>query len=208
MQMVPSDELDEYPRPRFRRFFLLPLAIVIAGAALFAALRPASDEGDDRPRTLPAFSLPLLDGGTLSSSELAGRPIVLNVWASWCSPCREEAPTFERLWRRHRGHGVQFVGINTQDQPDSARAFAKEFGLTYPIVRDVDQDLVAELEEISGISDTWPQTFFVSEEGRFVANEAGEALTTDRGAVLGAISEEDLEAAISALLTAGSAPTP
>jgi cytochrome c biogenesis protein CcmG/thiol:disulfide interchange protein DsbE len=206
--MVPDDEFEEYPRPRFRRFFLLPLAIVIAGAALFAALRPASQGGDDHPRPLPAFSLPRLDGGTLSSSELDGSPIVLNVWASWCSPCREEAPTFERLWRRHRGHGLRVIGINTQDNEASARAFVEEFGITYPVVRDVEQDLVSELEDFSGISDAWPQTFFVGIDGRFVSSDAGEALTTQDGTVLGAISEEDLEARIAELLGAAPAPTP
>jgi cytochrome c biogenesis protein CcmG/thiol:disulfide interchange protein DsbE len=206
--MVPADELEEYPRPRFRRFFLLPVAIVAAAVALFAALRPASDSDGRPPASLPEFSLPLLDGGTLTSTDLEGAPLVLNVWASWCSPCREEAPTFERLWRRHRGHGLQIIGINTQDDEPSARAFVEEFGITYPVVRDADQALVAELEEFSGISDAWPQTFFVGTDGRFVSSDAGDALTTEDGTVLGAISERDLETRIAQLLGAAPAASP
>jgi cytochrome c biogenesis protein CcmG, thiol:disulfide interchange protein DsbE len=196
--MVPSDELEQYPRPKLRRFFLLPVAIAVGVAALVAALQPA--DAPERAK-LPEFELPLLDGGTLSSDDLEGKPVVLNLWASWCGPCREEAPAFERLWRRHRGHGLQIIGINTRDHDGPARDFVEEFGVTYPIVRDADQELVRELEEISGIRGALPQTFFVGRDGYLVGSGTGNEVGS-RGstAVLGALSEEELEAQIQTLL--------
>ena len=204
--MIPTEEIEEYPRPRFRRFFLLPVAIVLVGAAVYAALQPADES---RPQRAPGFSLPLLDGGTLTSEELEGSPIVLNLWASWCGPCREEAPVFERLWRRHRHHGLQIIGVNTRDSDEDARRFVDEYGITYPVVRDADQELVGELEDVSGLHGALPQTFFVGRDGYFLASESGEEVATEgQTAVLGALSEEDLEARIQQLLAGSSTPTP
>ena len=206
--MIPADEIEQYPRPRFRRFFLLPVAIVIGGAALFAALQPAEESEPGAPQQAPEFSLPLLEGGTLTSEELRGSPVVLNLWASWCGPCREEAPALERLWRKHGHHGLQIIGVNTRDTDEAARGFVERYGITYPIVRDADQELVAQLEEISGLRDALPQTFFVGRDGNFLASDSGEEVTTEGPtAVLGAISEKELEAQIQKLL-AGASPQP
>ena len=206
--MVPSDEIEQYPRPRFRRFFLLPVAIVVGVAGLVAALRPA-DRAVDEPIAAPEFELPLLAGGTLTSAELEGRPVILNVWASWCGPCRKEAPVFQQLWERHHHHGLQVVGVNTRDTEAAARAFVEEFGITYPVVRDAEQELVGELEDISGIHGALPQTFFIDAEGNFQAAESGDELATQGDtAVLGALSEEDLEARVDELLAPPTTPTP
>lgn len=205
--MVPSDEFEQYPRPRFARYFLLPAAIVIGVAALIAAFRPARE--DPAPRRIPSFELPLLGGGTLSSDDLRGDPVVFNLWASWCGPCRREAPVFERLWRTHHHHGLQIVGINTHDSPEDAERFVTRYGITYPIVRDVDGGLVEGLEDISGIHGALPQTFFVTRGGYIQGSGAGGRLR-DEGevAVLGAMSESALESRIAELFLAPSSPRP
>jgi cytochrome c biogenesis protein CcmG/thiol:disulfide interchange protein DsbE len=119
--------------------------------------------------------------GELSLEELRGSPVVLNFWASWCPPCREEAPRLERLWRESRDRGVVFLGLDMQDLTGDAREFMREFGISYPNVRDPGDD-VARDWGVTGL----PETFFVSARGRVVAH------------VIGAISTEQLKNGIAA----------
>jgi cytochrome c biogenesis protein CcmG/thiol:disulfide interchange protein DsbE len=119
--------------------------------------------------------------GQLALDELRGAPVVLNFWASWCPPCRTEAPRLERSWRGSRGRGVVFLGLDMQDLTGDAREFIREFHITYPNVRDPG-DEVARDWGVTGL----PETFFVSPRGRVVAH------------VIGAISSEQLEEGIAA----------
>ncbi|MFN2389197.1 MAG: TlpA disulfide reductase family protein [Actinomycetota bacterium] len=153
----------------------------------------------------PAFSLPLLDGGTLSSSDLRGHPVVVNFWASWCEPCKEEAELLERAWRDYRDDGVVFVGVNIQDARDEAEAFVDRFDITYPIVRDETEALARKLA-VYGI----PETFFIDDEGLFLASIAGPARSEREGTVvLGAISPEQLFTNLDLLVArAASSPRP
>ena len=173
----------------------------MAVAALSTLLfRPAPREPEGSNR-LPVFSLALLEGnGSVTSSDLAGSPVVLNFWASWCGPCRDEAPTFEAAWQRYKDRGVKFVGVNVCDLEPEAEDFVDEFGITYPIVRDPDQELADAL----GIECALPQTFFVDETGAFLATSArGDEVPGGGGrVVLGDIEPEDLQARIDELLAA------
>src|SRR5688500_5297220 len=74
----------------------------------------------------PDFSLPLVGGGRLSSDDLKGGPVVVNFWASWCVPCREEAPILEAKWQEYRDQGVTVLGVNVQDSAGDATEFAEE----------------------------------------------------------------------------------
>jgi thiol-disulfide isomerase/thioredoxin len=144
----------------------------------------------------PEFELGLLSGGTLSSADLEGSPVVLNVWASWCTPCREEAPVFERLWREYEDEGVRFVGVNTQDTEEGALDFVKDFGMTYPVVFDREQELVEQLDLVG-----LPQTFFLDSDYEFEASSSQEQVGTGRGTVvLGAMGEKELRDRIEGLL--------
>jgi cytochrome c biogenesis protein CcmG, thiol:disulfide interchange protein DsbE len=85
------------------------------------------------------FTLPMLSGdGVFVLDDYAGGPLFVYFWASWCAPCREEAPIIERLWPEYDALGYTFVGVNILDAERDARAFAAEFGLTFPLVRDVE----------------------------------------------------------------------
>lgn len=108
----------------------------------------------------PDFTLDLMDGGQLLRSELAGRPVVINFWASWCTPCRDEAAGLERTWRDYEGRGVVFVGIDIQDSELDARFYLEEFDVTYPNGRDEDGKITVEYGVVG-----LPVTFFVSKEG-------------------------------------------
>jgi peroxiredoxin len=156
-----------------RRGFILAVGLTVLGAAGCGPLGslgrfiPGSRVGspkedgsatDDLARD---FTLRLLDGGTFRLSDYRGRPVVLNFWASWCGPCRAEAPVLENAWQQYKDQGVIFLGIAVQDREENSRAFIKEFGLTYPVGLDVD-DRVATLYEITGL----PTTVFIDADGR------------------------------------------
>jgi len=127
------------------RIFVIVTGMVglVALAALGVALsrgvgQPsigATDAGFD---VAGDFTLPDLEGGTFTLSEHAQGPVFLYFWASWCQPCREEAPIIQRLWPEYRDRGYTFVGVNIIDSEDAAREFIDEFGLSFPMVRDVD----------------------------------------------------------------------
>ena len=170
-------------------------AVVLVGLLAWGFLVP----GRITQRAAPDFELQLLDGGTLSSEELKGEPVVLNFWASWCKPCREEMPAFERMWQRYRDEGVQIVGVNLQDSAEGAREFVDEIHVTYPIALDSDGSLAADLG-VRGL----PQTFFIDADFEFEKLSPGEALEgAGNRVVFGAIDEETLEAKIKELLEGG-----
>jgi cytochrome c biogenesis protein CcmG, thiol:disulfide interchange protein DsbE len=123
------------------------------------------------PPPLPPLARPLraaLADGQINIAELRGVPVVLNFWASWCVPCREEAPILERGWRRDSRRGVLYLGLNMQDLTDDARGFLKEFGITYPTIRDPG-DSVAKDYGATGI----PETYFMDRRGRVVGHVIG-----------------------------------
>jgi cytochrome c biogenesis protein CcmG/thiol:disulfide interchange protein DsbE len=121
----------------------------------------------------PAFALTRLDGrGGLSSASFAGKPQVLNFWASWCGPCRAEAPLFVRAAQQY-DRRVLFLGVDHQDFAGDARAFARRHGFNYPSVVDKGDKLYAAYG-LTGV----PETFCVDAHGRVVAHVPG-AVTRD-----------------------------
>ena len=108
----------------------------------------------------PSFAMSLLNGSEFRLEDYAGRPLVINFWASWCPPCRDESPGFERVWKKYRGEGVQFVGVNIQDTKEEAARYAEEFDLTFPNGLDPDGKITVEYGVIG-----LPVTFFVGANG-------------------------------------------
>ena len=137
----------------------------------------------------PEFALPLFDGGEFVPSRHTGSAVVVNFWASWCPPCREEAPLLERAWRSYRNSDVQFVGVQTQDAEEDGRAYLKEFGVTYPSGMDAGGRITVDYGVIG-----LPVTFLINRDG-----------VVERRWV-GAIGEEQLTSWLEEL-TAGVAPS-
>ena len=125
---------------------------------------------------------PLADG-RLALDELHGLPVVLNFWASWCAPCRQEAPILEAGWRKWSERGVLFLGLNMQDTTEDARAFLTEFEVGYPSIRDPGKEVSLDYG-LTGI----PETYFIDAKGRVVAHAIGaldrETLDQDTRAAL------------------------
>jgi cytochrome c biogenesis protein CcmG/thiol:disulfide interchange protein DsbE len=123
----------------------------------------ASAARGERPQA-PDFTLERLDDdGTLTLSSLRGKAVVLNTWASWCIPCKEEAPYLEQIWRDNRDRGVVVLGVNAKDLRSDARRFVDRFDLTFPVVRDGSGDAI----EKYGVTG-FPETFVLDREGRVV----------------------------------------
>jgi cytochrome c biogenesis protein CcmG/thiol:disulfide interchange protein DsbE len=128
------------------------------------------------PATLAPRLKPALADERVALAELRGTPFVLNFWASWCDPCREEAPILARGWRDHGQRGVLYLGLNMQDLTEDALDFVDEFDVRYPNVREPDRE-TAQAYGATGI----PETYFVSDRGRVV------------GHVIGVVTEEQLD---------------
>src|SRR6184192_4298203 len=87
-------------------------------------------------RQAPSFTLTLFDGKVVRLADFRGKAVLVNFWASWCVPCRAEAGALESAWQKYKDRGVVFLGVNIQDKEEDARAFMKEFGITYLNGRD------------------------------------------------------------------------
>ena len=112
----------------------------------------------------PHFDLSRLDrSGKLSLASLRGKVVVLNFWASWCDPCKGEAPRLEAAWQSFRRDGVVVVGVDAQDFSGDARKFIRKFKLTYPNVHDGPGDVLPKY----GVTG-FPETYFVGRDGKLV----------------------------------------
>ncbi len=118
-------------------------------------------------KAAPAISGPTLDGGSFTAS--AGKVLVLNVWASWCSPCRAEAPALQELSINHPE--VQFLGVLTRDSLVAARAFVERFGIQYPSLVD-DAILLKFHGQLT--PNAIPTTLIIDTQGRIAARVSGE----------------------------------
>ncbi len=116
----------------------------------------------------PEFNGTTAEGGTLSLASLRGKVFLINFWASWCQECRPEMPLFERLHRGLAAQGLRVLGINAREGTAAIRGYAREFGLTFPLVRDSKGEINAAYGVIG-----LPTTFVIARDGRAVARGVG-----------------------------------
>jgi len=160
--------------------------LALVGLLTFGLLSKGSS-GLALGEAAPASPLPRLEGGGSGSlADYRGRWVLVNFWASWCVPCREEAPALERFQRRHADADFTVLGIDSRDLSGDGRAFVERFGLTYPQLRDGDGDAAAEYGT-TGV----PENFLVDPRGRV------------RLLVRGPVSEEYLDRYVAPLLPGG-----
>ena len=178
-----------------RRLLLVAQGVAVGLVVLLFALllwKLVDDEGGDLARAAangerpaaPEFTLERLDeDGELSLSALRGKAVVLNFWASWCVPCKEEAPVLEQLWSENRERGLVVVGLDAKDFRRDARDFVRRFGLTFPIVYDGPGDTIPDW----GVTG-FPETFVIDRDGRVVEAFVGAVNSDeDRGRLRAAV---------------------
>jgi cytochrome c biogenesis protein CcmG/thiol:disulfide interchange protein DsbE len=147
--------------------FLSVLAVIgLLGYGLLNKSAEALEPGE----AMPATALPRLDGeGNGSIANYHGRWVLVNVWASWCTPCRDESPALERFYRAHRDRRFTILGIDTNDLSDDALSFVRRYGITYPQLRDGSGDFSQEELDTTGV----PESFLVGPDGRLVLHRLG-----------------------------------
>ena len=226
LQATGPVEVDEAPQRRrvWRgpwRSVVLPLVVVgaIAGAIWWLDYRPDSDVSPydarfgpvEMPAALappgmkveakqgslaPDFLLMELDGGDFRLSDLRGKGVIVNFWATWCTPCRKEMPQFVAAYDRYKDEGLEVVAVNVQESPSIIRPFAEDFGMEFTVV----------LDKRSSVSDTYrliglPTTYFIDREGVIRSVFQGPFLERLQGTqVQGAIEEDDLTRRIQEIL--------
>jgi cytochrome c biogenesis protein CcmG/thiol:disulfide interchange protein DsbE len=133
------------------------------------------------------FTLELFNGQKIRFSDLKGRAVLLNFWASWCIPCRDEAPALEASWKKYKNMPVAFIGVNVWDDKDSALLYLNEFGGEY--INGIDPK--GEISVEYGVGGV-PETFFIDESGKIVDKYTGPLTEEMIDSFLGkAISQQD-----------------
>jgi len=180
-----------------RNWYVMMTLVLIAGFGCVFASREQPSSGNsstvhEAPRTAPRagflapdFTLSTLDGREISLSKYRGNTaVVVNLWATWCPPCRAEIPALEHIHQKYAGRGVVVLGIDQMESTSTVRKFAQEKGMTYPVLLDID-GAVSSTYRVTGL----PTTVFVRRDGTVLDVVVG-----------GPMSESFLEGKIQKLL--------
>lgn len=162
---------------------VLVFAIVLALLGLLGWGLDKAQKGPIENGPAPDFTLQDFDGRSVTLSDLRGQVVVINFWASWCPPCREEAAYLERTWRKYKDQGVVFIGVDYVDTEKAALAYIEEFNITYINGPDLGTR-ISDAYNIQGV----PETFFIARNGEV------------RGMHIGPIYSPDLDEKIEELL--------
>ncbi len=169
-QSLETEQLRKAPSSRsvkLWRFLFLGAGaafIVLLGVRLWQT----NVQGQRAAGEAPELRFTTFDGVEIDLDELRGNGVVINFWASWCTPCRDEAELLEQTWRREKENGIVFLGLDYLDQEPAALAYLAEFDITYPNGPDL-RSQAARRYRIQGV----PETFFISPEGRIVETIVG-----------------------------------
>ncbi|MFD7260418.1 TlpA disulfide reductase family protein [Streptomyces sp. NPDC059874] len=203
-------------RPALRPAALAGVGLVVAAAGcVFAATGGAGAEGDARGASAgqarpavraaaaatvldpgarpiaPALAGDDLDGKPVEPAEFRGQVVVLNVWGSWCGPCRAEADDLARLSGRTRPEGVRFLGINTRDRDrTAAQAFVRAHGLGFPSLHDPDGELLLRFPPALLNPQTIPSTLVIDRRGRIAVSIGGAVTDEELGPLVARVAEE------------------
>ncbi len=179
--------MDEVIEPRksvkgpLARMLIYGSLLGLLGLLGWGLLRVQAGPRSEGPA--PEFTLTTFQGDEIVLSDLRGQVVVINFWASWCPPCREEAAYLESTWRAYRDRGVVFLGVDYVDTEVEALEYIAEFDITYPNGPDIGT-LISQAYRIQGV----PETFYIAKDG------------TIRGVKIGPLVPPELEDRLEAML--------
>jgi peroxiredoxin len=158
----------------------LALAIIVAALVVIVGFYSYKHSGSARsgsaakqPREAPDFTLSRIDGGQLQLSSYRGKVVLLDFWATWCVPCREETPHFVEIQEKYKDRGLQIIGVSMDDSADPVRPFYEQFHMNYPVVMGT-----AETGSAYGGVLGLPIAFLIDRDGRIQFKHMG---ATDAG---------------------------
>ncbi|HMV28127.1 MAG TPA: TlpA family protein disulfide reductase [Anaerolineales bacterium] len=138
--------------------------LALVGFGLNRASHPMAEVGD----TVPDFKLVYYEGyehnntPEMKLSDLRGKVVLINIWASWCKPCEQEAPELEQAWQLYKDQGdVVFIGVDYVDTPEGAFGYLKKFGITFPNAPDLQSNISSILNRQMGV----PETYLIDRDG-------------------------------------------
>jgi thiol-disulfide isomerase/thioredoxin len=146
---------------------------VAAADTVLEPCPPQPDAAAEGDRTMPPLALPCVGGGTLDLAQAPGTPTLVNLWGSWCGPCREELPLLQRF-AEEAGDRLRVVGVISKDGLPQAESFAEDAGVTFPGAFDGEGELMADL----GIN-ALPYTYFLTAEGAVAYTQVGPVDSVD-----------------------------
>src|SRR3990172_2728569 len=173
----------ETTKKRHAGGIFLTFSVVLALLGLMGWGLLKSQKGPVENGPAPDFSLTGFDGRTLTLSDLRGQVVIVNFWASWCLPCREEAAYLEQTWRKYEAQGVIFIGVDYVDTEKAALAYIEEFDITYINGPDI-KTRISDAYNIQGV----PETFYIAKNGEV------------RGMHIGPLSPPELDEKMEELL--------
>lgn len=155
------------------------LGIVLVALLLYISLFTQTQnpyEGTSLSKGSPApdFTLKTLEGKEIRLSSLKGKVVLINFWATWCPPCREEMPLFERVYKKYRDKGFEILAISTDSSQEQVRKFIRDFKVSFPVL--MDDGNVSNLYMIQGL----PTSFLLDREGKIVKVKLGKYTEVER----------------------------
>jgi cytochrome c biogenesis protein CcmG/thiol:disulfide interchange protein DsbE len=181
---VSSPIADKQPSTRQQTLtYVVAFGFVLTLLGLLAWGLIKTQNGPVQSGLAPDFSITSFDGESITLSDLRGQVVIINFWASWCPPCREEAQYLEQTWRKYKDQGVIFIGVDYLDTEPEALAYIEEFGITYFNGPDLGTR-IAQAYNIQGV----PETFYIAKNGEL------------RGLKIGPLQPPELEQKIDELL--------
>ncbi|MFC4076563.1 thiol-disulfide oxidoreductase ResA [Salinithrix halophila] len=160
--------MEKKTRYWVRRTLMLTMVVLI-GAALYQAFYEEKELGPEVGEQAPDFALKTLEGEELKLSDLRGKTVLVNFWATWCKPCRKEMPAIQNVSDKYKEKGFQVVGVNIAETKVSVSGFARQLELDFPILLDSDRR-VTKLYRVGPI----PFSVFIDKNGKVIRKVNGQ----------------------------------